>query len=425
MLDIELIREHPDFVKEGMCKVGQDAAIVDRVLELDADWREGLAAVERLRAERNRVSRAISNMPAGDERDTEIARMRKVGDQIKELDAEAAALREELDGIMLRMPNIPHELAPVGKDESENVVTRTEGEAREFDFEPRPHWEVGEGLGILDFERGVKMSGSRFYVLFGDGARLQRALITFMLDVHTREHGYTEVYPPYVVNEKCLVGTGNLPKFEENLYHDVEDDLWLIPTAEVPLTNLHREEILAADELPRHYVAYTPCFRREKMSAGKDVRGIKRGHQFDKVELMKYVEPETSDEELQKLMADAEDICTRLGLPYRVTEMCTGDLSFVACRKFDIELWVPGCGEWLEVSSCGNFRDFQARRANLRYRAAEGGPPRFLHTMNGSALALPRTMIAVLENYQQPDGTVLIPEVLRPYMGGQERIGPR
>jgi seryl-tRNA synthetase len=320
---------------------------------------------------------------------------------------------------------MPHEEAPVGQDEEENVVLRTEGDKPEFDFEPKPHWELGERLGIIDFERGVKLSGTRFYVLMGDGARLQRALITYMIDLHTQQHGYLEAYPPYIVNGKCLVGTGNLPKFEENLYRDAEEDFYLIPTAEVPLTNLHRGEILEQEQLPHYYVAFTPCFRREKMSAGKDVRGIKRGHQFDKVEMMKYTAPEDSDAELEKLIDNAEDVCRGLNLPYRIVEMCTGDLSFVACRKFDVELWAAGCREWLEVSSCSNFRDFQARRANLRFRPEDGGSPEYLHTLNGSGLALPRTLIAVMENNQRPDGSIVIPEVLRPYMGGQEIIEGR
>ncbi|MFP4176860.1 MAG: serine--tRNA ligase, partial [Candidatus Brocadiia bacterium] len=306
----------------------------------------------------------------------------------------------------------------------ENVVLRTEGDKPEFDFEPLPHWELGEKLGIMDFERGVKMSGSRFYVLLRAGARLQRALIAWMIDLHTRKHGYTEAYPPALVQGKCLVGTGNLPKFSENLYRDAEEDLWLIPTAEVPLTNLHREEILDGDQLPLYYTAYTPCFRREKMKAGKDVRGIKRGHQFDKVELMKYVRPEESDRELRMLLADAEEVCQGLQIPYRVVEMCTGDLSFVAARKFDLEVWAAGCDEWLEVSSCSNLRDFQARRAEIRYRPEPQASPDYVHTLNGSGLALPRVVIAVLENYQRSDGSVVIPPVLRDYMGGVERIEP-
>jgi seryl-tRNA synthetase len=305
----------------------------------------------------------------------------------------------------------------VGKDDSENVVLRTVGEPAVREFTPRPHWEIGEALGILDLERGVKLSGSRFYVLMGLGARLQRALITWMLDVHINQHGYTEVYPPALVREACLVGAGNLPKFGDNLYRDIEDDLWLIPTAEVPVTNLYREEILEASQLPIKHVAYTPCFRREKMSAGKDTRGIKRGHQFDKVEMVKFCTPETGRAELDALVDDAEDICRLLQIPYRVVQICTGDLSFVAAIKFDLELWAPGLEEWLEVSSCSLFTDFQARRANIRYRPEPGAKPRYVYTLNGSGLALPRVVIAVLETYQQADGSVVVPEVLRPYMG--------
>ena len=298
-------------------------------------------------------------------------------------------------------------------------MVREEGEKRSFDFQPRPHWELGERLGIIDFERGVKISGTRFYVLRGEGARLQRALISFMLDLHTREHGYTEVYPPAMVRRECLYGTGNLPKFGDNLYRDVEDDFWFVPTAEVPVTNLYRDEILDGASLPLKHVAYTPCFRREKMSAGRDVRGIKRGHQFDKVEMVKFVEPSTSDAELSSLLDDAEDGCRSLGIPYRVVQRCTGDLSFVAAMKYDIEVWAPGCGEWLEVSSCSNFRDFQARRAQIRYRN-EKGKNELVHTLNGSGLALPRVMIAVLETYQRADGSIEIPTVLRPYFGAAE-----
>jgi seryl-tRNA synthetase len=422
MLDIALIRERPDYVKDGMRKVGEDPAVIDCVRELDAQWRQALTQTEPLKAERNRQSKSVATMPKGPDRDAVIVRMRDLGDKVRGLDAAAADLREQLDELMLRIPNMPHDDAPVGKDETENVLVHAEGELPSFAFDPKPHWELGPALGILDFDRGVKLSGSRFYVLLRDGARLQRALISWMLDLHVRRHGYTEAYPPYLVNGRCLIGTGSLPKFADNLYHDAEEDLWLIPTAEVPLTNLHRDEVLPEGELPRRYVAYTACFRREKMSAGKDVRGIKRGHQFDKVELMKYVKPGTADEELEKLIRDAEDVCRQLGLPWRLKEMCTGDLSFVACRKFDIEVWAAGCREWLEVSSCSNFRDFQARRANIRYRPADGGGPDLVHTMNGSGLALPRTLIAILENYQQADGSVLVPEVLRPYMGGLERI---
>jgi seryl-tRNA synthetase len=297
------------------------------------------------------------------------------------------------------------------------------GEPRTFSFQPKPHWEIGEALGILDFERGVKISGTRFYVLKGDGARLQRALIAFMLDLHTREHGYTEIYPPAMVKRECLVGTGNLPKFGENLYRDVEEDYWFVPTAEVPVTNLYRDEILAAEDLPIKHVAYTPCFRREKMSAGRDVRGIKRGHQFDKVEMVKFVHPQQSDAELASLVANAEEVSRRLGIPHRVVQMCTGDLSFVAAIKYDVEVWAPGCREWLEVSSCSNFTDFQARRANIRFRSGSERT-QFVHTLNGSGLALPRVMIAVLETYQRADSSVEIPAALHPYMGGQTEIVP-
>jgi len=414
MLDINLIRENPGLVKEGMGKVGADPALIDRVLALDEKWRALVAESEAVRAEQKKKSKGKVTPEEAD-------KLRALGEQAKAKSAEADALRAELDELMLAIPNVPHPDAPVGKDESENVLRRTEGEPAKLDFEPKPHWDLGANLGILDIERGVKMSGSRFYVLMGDGARLQRALIAYMLHLHTAQHDYVEVYPPAIVRGKCLVGTGNLPKFAENLYHDAEEDLWLIPTAEVPLTNLHREEKLDAGDLPKHYTAYTPCFRREKMKAGADVRGIKRGHQFDKVELMKYCAPEQSDAELESLIEDACDVCRGLGLAFRVVEMCTGDLSFVAARKFDIEVWAAGCGEWLEVSSCSNMRAFQARRANIRYKTGEG-KTRFVHTLNGSGLALPRTLIAVLENYQQADGSVVVPEVLRPYMDGQERI---
>ena len=350
--------------------------------------------------------------------------MRAVGERVGRLEKELGALEDEFQRRLLLIPNLPHPDVPVGRDEHDNRVTRQVGEQREFAFPPKPHWELAEQLGIIDFERGVKISGTRFYVLKGLGARLQRALISWMLDLHISEHGYTEVYPPVMVKEQCLVGTGNLPKFGDNLYRDVEEDFWFVPTAEVPVTNLYRDELLEADQLPIYHVAYTPCFRREKMSAGRDVRGIKRGHQFDKVEMVKFVRPETSDAELVSLVDNAEDVCRGLGVPHRVVQMCTGDLSFVAAMKYDVEMWAPGCQEWLEVSSCSNFRDFQARRARIRYRPARGAKPEFLHTLNGSGLALPRVLIAVLENYQQADGSVEIPAVLRPYMAGVERIGP-
>ncbi|HEY56824.1 MAG TPA: serine--tRNA ligase, partial [Dehalococcoidia bacterium] len=313
----------------------------------------------------------------------------------------------------------PQATVPVGAGEEDNVVVRTWGEPRSFDFEPAPHWKLGEALSIIDFDRGVKLSGSRFYVLKGLGARLQRALISFMLDLHTREHGFQEIYPPFMVKRECMTGTGNLPKFADNLYHDEEDDFWFVPTAEVPLTNLHRHEIIPPAVLPIYYVAYTACFRREKMSAGKDTRGIKRGHQFDKVELYKFVEPATANEELEKMVSAAEEVCQRLAIPYRVLELCTAELGFASTKSYDIEMWAPGCNEWLEVSSCSNCADFQARRALIRYRPASDARPQFVYTLNGSGLALPRVLISVMENYQQADGSIVIPEVLRPYIGAE------
>jgi len=434
MLDLNFIREHPDQVKDALVKL-HTVAPIDEILKLDEERRALLAESEALRAQRNIVSKEMGALQRqikqarGAERERLQDRfagmreeMRRVGERIRAIEERVHQVEARLKAAMLEVPNMPHESVPVGADESENVVVRTEGEPRQFDFEPLPHWDLGPMLGIIDFERGVKISGTRFYVLKGLGARLQRALIAWMLDLHIREHGYTEVYPPFVVKQDCMWGTGQLPKFGDNLYRDVEDDLWLIPTAEVPVTNLHRDEILSPGTLPLYYVAYTPCFRREKFSAGRDVRGIKRGHQFDKVEMVKFVEPETSDAELESLIDNAEDVCRRLGIPHRVVQMCTGDLSFTAATKYDIEMWAPGCGEWLEVSSCSNFKDFQARRANIRYRPARGEKPRFVHTLNGSGLALPRVMVAVMENYQQADGSIVVPDVLRPYMGGMEVI---
>ncbi len=422
MLDIRLIRESPGAVKAALATVGVQAAEVDEVLRLDERRRSLIGEVEGLRNERGAASKRIGKMSA-EEREPLVAAMRALGDRIADLEKDLLAAESEFEAAMLQLPNIPHPDVPVGADESANTIVREVGEEKRFDFEPRPHWDLGEKLSIIDFERGVKVSGSRFYVLRGQGARLQRALINWMLDLHTTEHGYSEVYPPAMVREECLVGTGNLPKFGDNLYRDAFEDFWFVPTAEVPVTNLYRDEILEADQLPLYHVAYSPCFRREKMSAGRDVRGIKRGHQFDKVEMVKFVRPETSDGELLGLLDDAEDVCRRLGLRHRVVQMCTGDLSFVAAMKYDVEVWAAGCGEWLEVSSCSNFRDFQARRARIRYRPQPRDKPELLHTINGSGLALPRVLIAVLETYQRADGSVGIPEVLRPYMGGAESIG--
>lgn len=422
MLDIRLIRENPDFVKQGLSSLGEDPAMVDNLLNTDSKRRELMTEIDTLRAERNTVSKEIPRIKDIEEKKAKIEAMREVGDKVSALEAELSSIATSFDEQMLRVPNLPHPSVPIGKDDTENIVTYQQEELPKFDFEPKPHWELAEKLGIIDFERGVKISGSRFYVLRGAGAALQRAVINFMLTLHTTQHGYTELYPPYMVKQEALVGTGNLPKFGDNLYHDAEEDLWWVPTAEVPVTNFHRDEILDASELPVKYVAYTACFRREKMSAGRDVRGIKRGHQFDKVEMVKLVTPETSEDELTKLVDDAIDVAKVLGLPYRLLQMCTGDLSFTAAMKYDVELWAAGCAEWLEVSSCSNFMDFQARRANIRYRAEAGAKPEYLHTLNGSGLALPRVMIAIMENYQQADGSILIPEPLRPFLGGYSRI---
>jgi seryl-tRNA synthetase len=425
MLDIRLFREQPELVRAGLEKAHADASAVDEVRELDDRVRALKTEAEAKKAELNVANKAMGKM-SPEERDSKRADLRTAGDAIADLDAQRSDAERRLHALLLEIPNLPDERTPPGADEFDNVVVRTEGSSREFSFKPRPHWELGERLGILDIERGVKISGSRFYVLKGAGAALQRALITYMLDLHVQRHGYTEIYPPFVVKRDCLVGTGQLPKFEDNLYHDVEDDFWLVPTAEVPVTNLHRDEILAPGTLPINYVAYTPCFRREKMSAGRDVRGIKRGHQFDKVEMVKLCTAEKSDAELVSLLNDAEDVCSGLEIPYRIVQVCAGDKGFSNVMQFDVEMYAPASkgdeGEWLEVSSCSNFRDYQARRANLRYRPEHGAKPEFVHTLNGSGLALPRTMIAVMENYQNEDGSITVPPVLRSYMRGQEII---
>ncbi len=419
MLDLKFIREHPNAVREALLKLN-DTAPIDEILALDEQRRELLAETDALKHRRNVVSKEIGLMEEKDQ--ALIEEMREVGARIKALDSRLSQVEEELNYLLLLVPNMPDPSVPVGRDESENVLVRTVGEPRQFDFEPLPHWDLGPTLDLIDFERGVKISGTRFYILKGLAARLQRAAITWMIDVHVKEHGHIEVYPPFLVHGECLVGTGNLPKFADNLYRYEPDDLWMIPTAEVPVTNLHRNEILPPGSLPIKYVSYTACFRREHMSAGRDTRGIKRGHQFDKVEMVHLVEPETSAEHLQDLVRNAERIAELLEIPHRVVEMCTGDLAFSAMKKYDVEMWSPGVQEWLEVSSCSNFGDFQARRANIRYRPEAGARPRFVHTLNGSGLALPRVMIAIMENYQQADGSIVIPKVLRPYMDGLEVI---
>jgi seryl-tRNA synthetase len=414
MLDIKLIRDNPDLIRQALEKRGEGAPL-DRILSLDERRRQLLHEMETLRAERNEVSKQLGK--TADKPPQLIADMRQLGEKITSLEGEIGQAETELEDHLMRLPNIPAADVPVGKNSDDNIIVRSWGEPAGFSFTPLPHWELGEKLDIIDFQRGVKLSGSRFYVLKGKGAQLQRALIAFMLDLHTKEHGYTEIYPPFMVKRECMFGSGNLPKFADNLYHDEEDDFWFVPTAEVPLTNLHRDEILPPVILPIYYVAYTACFRREKMTAGKDTRGIKRGHQFDKVELYKFTKSEDSDQELGKLVRDAEDVCQHLGIPYRVIQLCTGDLGFAAAKSFDIEMWAPGCGEWLEVSSCSNCGDFQARRANIRYRPETGAKPSFVHTLNGSGLALPRVLISILETYQQTDGSIKVPEALKPYMG--------
>ena len=418
MLSIELIRRDPDHVRKVLEFRGEEDPL-SRLLELDAQRRQGVAQGDELRSQRNQVSRRIGQLrSAGQEPpEDEVQEMRQVGERIGRLEQQVRELDETIHNILLALPNLTRPDVPPGLSEADNRVVRQWGDPRELDFTPRPHWELGEELGIIDFQRGVKLSGSRFYIMSGYGAKLERAVIAWMLDLHTREHGYTEVMLPILVRRDVMEGSGNLPKFADNLYHDDEDDLWLVPTAEVPITNLHRDEILPPGSLPRYYVAQTPCFRREKAAAGRDTRGIKRVHQFNKVEMYKFVAPETSDDELTRLLADAEEVCRRLGLAYRIVELCAGDMSFASAKSFDIEVWAAGCQEWLEVSTCSNCTDFQARRAGIRYRPAQGTRPEFVHTLNGSGLALPRVIIAILENYQQADGSIAIPEALRPYTG--------
>ena len=421
MLDMNLIREQPELVRTALRNRQMDPTSVDAILQLDERRRGLLTQVEEFKAERNKVSKEIGQMKDPAARQTKIESMRAVGDKISTLDKEVAQVEEELHSLTATLPNVPDARTPIGKDENENVVIETHGSLPEFDFEPKIHWDLGPALGIIDFDRGVKITGSRFYVLSGAGARLQRALIAYMLDLHIRQ-GYTEQYTPFVVKAATLYGAGQLPKFADNLYHDAEEDLWMVPTAEVPLTGLMMDEVVNEADLPLRYTAYTPCFRREKMSAGRDVRGIKRGHQFDKVEMYIFSKPEESDALLEKMRADAEATCAGLGLTYRIKQLCTGDLGFGATRTYDVEVWAPGLQEWLEVSSVSNDTDFQARRANIKYRPADGGKIRFVHTLNGSGLGMPRTLIAVLENYQQADGSILVPEVLRPWMGGVDVI---
>jgi seryl-tRNA synthetase len=421
MLDINLIRETPDVVRKALKDRQMDTSPVDAILQLDEKRRALLSQVEVLKAERNVVSKEIGQMKDATARNSRIEAMREVGDRIAEFDKQVAEVENELNTLTASLPNIPDARVPYGVDESENLVIKTIGEPRKFDFTPKPHWDLGPALGILDFERGTKLTGSRFYVLQAAGARLQRALIAWMLDLHIRQ-GYEEKYLPFMVKTAVVYGAGQLPKFADNLYKDHEEDYYFVPTAEVPLTGLHMDEILDEASLPRLYTAYTPCFRREKMSAGRDVRGIKRGHQFDKVEMYMYCKPGDSEVLLQKMVQDAEETCALLGIPYRVKQLCSGDIGFGSSMTYDLEVWAPGCDEWLEVSSVSNVTDFQARRANIKYRPADGGKAKFVHTLNGSGLGMPRTLIAVMENYQQADGSIVVPEVLRPWMGGIDVI---
>lgn len=421
MIDIQVIRDEPERVREAAQKKNIDAPI-DQILELDQRRRDLITEVDRLKAERNAGSKLVGKTKDTEERNRRIAEMRALGDRIEALDNEVRAVETAQHDLLIGLPNIPDDDVPVGPDETANVVREEHGTKREFDFEPQPHWDLAERLGIIDFERGVKIAGTRGYVLRGDGAKLQRALTRWMLDIHTNEHGYTEVTPPYMVLSEMLVGTGNLPKFADALFKVQDEDRWLIPTAEVPVTNLYRDEILDESILPIYHTAHTPCFRNEQISAGRDVRGIKRVYQFDKVEMVKFVKPEKSDEELRRLIIEATDIISRLEIPYRLLDLSTGDMTFASAHTFDIECWAPGSQEWLEISSCSKFNDFQARRMNIRYRPEEGKRPQFVHTLNGSGLALPRTIIAIMENYQTPEGDIVVPEVIRPYMDGQELI---
>jgi seryl-tRNA synthetase len=413
MLDLKFIRDNPDLVRQALAN-RNDTAPINEILEVDAKRRAKILELEELRRSRKSASRQYQ-ANAGAEPDASAAG-RDLRSVIRSLEDEVQELDAQMQGLLLQVPNMPLPNVPIGKGDDDDIFTRQWHEPNKFEFTPLPHWELGEKLGIIDFERGVKLSGTRFYVLKGLGARLQRALIQFFLNTHVLEHGYQEIYPPFMVKKEIMYGSGQLPKFIDNIYHDAEEDYWFVGTAEIPLTGLHAGEILSADVLPLNYVAYTACFRREKMSAGKDTRGIKRGHQFDKVEMYKLTTPETSEAELEKMTHDAEDICQKLGLTYRIRVLCTGSIGFGSARSYDIEVWAPGCQEWLEVSSCSTCTDFQARRANIRYRPAPDAKPQFVHTLNGSGLALPRMMIAVIENYQQADGSIIIPEALRPYV---------
>ncbi|MGG0465311.1 serine--tRNA ligase [Priestia aryabhattai] len=423
MLDLKFLRANFNEVKEKLKFRGEDLTDLGRFEELDAKRRELIAQTEELKSKRNEVSQQIAQLKREkQDADHLIVEMRQVGDRVKQLDEELRSVEEELELLLLSIPNVPHESTPVGETEDDNVEVRKWGEIKQFDFEPKPHWDLGTDLNILDFERASKVTGSRFVFYKGLGARLERALINFMMDLHMDEHGYEEILPPYMVNRTSMTGTGQLPKFEEDAFKIKEEDYFLIPTAEVPVTNLHRDEILSGDQLPIAYTAYSACFRSEAGSAGRDTRGLIRQHQFNKVELVRFVKPEDSYDELEKLTGHAEKVLQLLGLPYRVLSMCTADLGFTAAKKYDIEVWIPSYETYREISSCSNFESFQARRANIRFRRDTKAKPEHVHTLNGSGLAIGRTVAAILENYQQEDGSIQIPEVLRPYMGNKEFI---
>lgn len=423
MLDMKFVRKNPDLVKEGLKKRNSSTELVDQFLAVDEVRRQKIVLVEQMKKERNTVSEEIGRLKkAGQNAEELVLKMRATSQKIKEVDEEVRGIEEELANLLLAIPNLPHESVPVGTDESANREERRWGTPPEFTFKPQPHWDLGEQLAILDFERAAKVTGARFVFYKGWGARLERALINLMLDVHTREHGYMELLPPFMVNRESMTGTGQLPKFAEDMFHLENTEYFLIPTAEVPVTNFYREEILAEEQLPLAHVAYSPCFRAEAGAHGRDTRGLIRQHQFNKVEMVKFCHPATSYEELEKLTANAERILQLLELPYRVMTLSSGDLGFSAAKTYDLEVWLPSAGMYREISSCSNFEDFQARRANIRFRPQGGGKPEFVHTLNGSGLAIGRTTAAILENYQEEDGSVRIPKVLQPYLGGLERI---
>lgn len=422
MLDIRWIRSNADEVRQFLADRNNDMDI-GPLLGLDEERRLLLTETEELKARRNEGSRKVGAARArGEDASAAMEEMRVIGDRIKDIDARISEIDEKISDMLLSLPNRPHDSVPVGKDENDNPEVRRWGEPKQFSFEPKPHWDLGEALGIMDFEKGASLAQSRFTVLKGLGARLERALLNFMLDLHTEKHGYLEVQPPFMVSSKTMRGTGQLPKFADDLYKCENDDLWLIPTAEVPLTNLHAEEILEEGQLPLYYTAYTPCFRREAGAYGRDVRGMLRQHQFDKVEMVKLSSPETSYDELEKLTDNAEEVLRALGIPHRTICLCTGDMGFGSSKTYDVEVWLPSQHKYREISSCSNCEDFQARRMNTRFRPADGGKPRFVHTLNGSGIAIGRALIAVLENFQREDGSIGIPEVLFPYMGGVTEI---